>query len=275
VWDEPTTTLLSVDLLAGRLLRTDLTGETRVVAQLDEPLGFVSPGPDGRLVAGTQTGLGLLDPENGSFELALPIEPDRPDFRINDGHCDRQGRLWLGTMSDRAHDGGRVYRIDPGWTIGFTREGMRLPNGFAWSVDGERMYLADSAAGQVEIFDYDISSGRPGTLRNVITIPEDEGQPDGMVLDETDCLWVATWHGGTLRRYDRDGGLLEVISVGTPIVASCAFGGPLRTTLFITTAFYGLPAQERERAPLAGALMHVETNARGVPVEAYRLHREW
>lgn len=274
VWDARTETLLSVDLLAGRLLRTDLSGGTQVVAQLDEPLGFVAPGPGDRLVAGTRSGVGLLDPAAGSFELALPIERDRPEYRINDGQCDRQGRLWLGTMCDRDPRAGRIHRIDPDWTVGFTRGDMLLPNGLAWSLDGETMYLADSTAGRVEIFDYDTDDGRPRGLRNVITIPSDEGQPDGMVVDEADCLWVATWRGGTLRRYDADGRLLDEFDVGVPIVASCAFGGSTLSTLFITTAFYGLTEEERRRAPLAGALMRAETTVRGGPVDGYRLRSE-
>ena len=50
------------------------------------------------------------------------------------------------------------------------------------------------------------------------------------------CIWVAFWLGSRVCRYAPDGELLGVVDVPTPLVTSCAFGGPALDDLYITTA---------------------------------------
>ena len=63
-----------------------------------------------------------------------------------------------------------------------------------------------------------------------------DGLPDGMAIDEEDGLWVALWGGGAVHRYDAAGRLDLVVNLPVTNVTACAFGGPERRTLFLTTS---------------------------------------
>jgi sugar lactone lactonase YvrE len=55
----------------------------------------------GSWVAGMESGFFQLHPHNdGSLdsERLASVEHSRPDMRLNDGRCDRQGRFWAGSM---------------------------------------------------------------------------------------------------------------------------------------------------------------------------------
>jgi sugar lactone lactonase YvrE len=269
LWDAARSALLWVDLLVGELHAINAAGGDTVLAVLDEPLGFVVPLAGGGLVAGTRSGVGLID-RDGRFELKLAIEPDRPSFRINDGKCDPRGRLWLGTMSDEDPVDGRLYRIDPGWRIGHVRTDLRLPNGMAWDRAGSTMWLADSAAGRIEVWDYDLDEGSPIRCRTVIDLSSERGQPDGMAIDTDGCVWVALWGGGAVRRYAPDGRRLDERQMPAPLVASCAFGGESLSDLYVTSARYRMSPDELSQHPRSGSLFRLQVGCQGLPADEYR-----
>jgi len=269
LWDAERGVLVWVDLLAGELRATSPVGEEAVLISLDEPLGFVAPLAGGGLVAGTRSGVGIVDRDSG-FELKVAIEPERPAFRINDGKCDPLGRLWLGTMSDADPVDGRLYRVDRGWEIGYVREGVRLPNGMAWDGAGTTMFLADSAARSIEVWDYDLDEGCPTHRRTIIDLALESGQPDGMAIDTDGCVWVALWGGGAIRRYAPDGRCLAERSVPAPLTASCAFGGASFADLFLTSARYRMSDEQLARYPLSGSLFRTQVGCKGLPADEYR-----
>ena len=39
----------------------------------------------------------------------------------------------------------------------------------------------------------------------LVQIAQGDGYPDGIVLDSDECLWVALWDGGCVRRYSPQG----------------------------------------------------------------------
>lgn len=70
-------------------------------------------------------------------------------MRFNDGRCDRQGRFWAGSMlMDMAAGApvGAMYRYNAGQTEPLTAQlqGFIVPNGLAFSPDGNTLYLSDS-----------------------------------------------------------------------------------------------------------------------------------
>ena len=91
----------------------------------------------------------------------------------------------------------------------------------------------------------------------------EHGFPDGMTLDDEGCLWVAVWGGSAVHRYAPTGELLAVVEVDAPQVSSCAFGGPQRRTLFVTTSQEDYDERESDAHPNAGRLFAVELDATG------------
>ena len=114
-----------------------------------------------------------------------------------------------------------------------------------------------------------------------------EGIPDGMCVDSDGNLWVATFDAGKVRhkqsdilyrhftRYDYDfdqvirvnpttGKLIDQIDLPSPKITSVAFGGPNLDNLYVTSANYGMSADEIARTG-AGSLYKVTgTGAKGL-----------
>ncbi|CAN0586013.1 unnamed protein product, partial [Ectocarpus sp. 12 AP-2014] len=96
-----------------------------------------------------------------------------------------------------------------------------------------------------------------------VQVAKGEGYPDGLAIDDEDCLWVALYAGHAVRRYDPNGKLLEQIDLPCSNVTKPAFGGKDRSTLFVTTAAAGLNEQEKLNQPEAGNLYAIELDVAG------------
>ena len=88
-----------------------------------------------------------------------------------------------------------------------------------------------------------------------------------MTIDETGGLWVAMYGGWAVRRFDPDGTPSEVVELPTRDVTCAAFGGPDRTTLYITTSRDGWGDEHAE--PEAGSVFALETDVRGAAQHVY------
>uniref|UniRef100_UPI0022E9FD08 SMP-30/gluconolactonase/LRE family protein n=1 Tax=Pedococcus sp. 5OH_020 TaxID=2989814 RepID=UPI0022E9FD08 len=125
------------------------------------------------------------------------------------------------------------------------------------------MYLTDSARGVVFRYDLD-DDGRLGG--RTVFLDVEDGQPDGMTVDDGVGLWVAIWGAGQVRRYDSEGQLRESFTLPASQPTSPCLAG---SRLFITTALYGLsPAQ----AGQSGAVFAVDVTETAPPAAAY-VHR--
>lgn len=246
--------LLWIDILGARLHTYDPVSGHRSVRVLDQHIGAVKPRAGGGLVLNLRDGVALLDPDD-SFRW-LHHEP-LPGRRANDAAVAPDGSLWAGTMRyDEAPGGGTLSRITGDGTHRTVLDDVAVSNGTGWSPDGRLMYYIDSPTRRVDVFDHE--SGRLSGRRPFVEIEDGAGFPDGLTVDADGCVWVALWDGGAVRRYTPDGTLDHVITLPTPRVTACAFGGPDLTDLYITTARVGLDAPH----PVAGSLLVVPGAAR-------------
>jgi len=105
-------------------------------------------------------------------------------------------------MAADYHDGGgALYRLDRHGRSELVVPGLTIPNGPAWSPDGSSMYVVDSRLGSVQEFAFDGERGMLSDRRTVITIPRDDGYPDGLTVDAAGDLWIALYRGGCVQRY--------------------------------------------------------------------------
>jgi gluconolactonase len=127
-----------------------------------------------------------------------------------------------------------VFRVAPGGAITAERRGAlaERPNGIALSPDETRLYVGDSEADLVRV--YDVAGS--GALSNPRTFATPAG-PDGMAVDAAGNLFVAAAQG--VQVYAPAGTLWGTITVPMQ-PANVAFGGPDARTLLITarTAVY-------------------------------------
>jgi sugar lactone lactonase YvrE len=220
-WDAVAQRLLWVDIKRGELHVWD--GVDRAV-ELGTLIGSATPTDSGEILVALADRLALVG-EAGLRDLVS--FPHGPALRANDGACDREGRLWIGTMMIDESPGGALYRYDG--ALERVLDGVGMSNGIGWSPDGTRMYYIDSLAHRVDVFDYD---GDISNRRRFVAFG-DEGTPDGLAVDDEGGVWVAFWGGHSVRRYDAAGVETELVSLPAKNVTACCFR---ESTLVITTA---------------------------------------
>jgi sugar lactone lactonase YvrE len=222
-WDAATGTLLFVDIERCTMFRWD--GSSLETRRFDERVGCLAPTVDGDVVVGLASRVAIA-----STGETLARFPHGPDVRANDGACDPDGRLWIGTMQlDERPGAAALYRLD-GDRLVEQLGGLTISNGLGWSADRSRLWFVDTPTQRIVEFAYD---GELGAQRTFAEIDEADGSPDGLTVDDEDCVWVALWGGSAVRRYTPDGELDRVIGVPATNPTSCAIGG---TTLYVTTA---------------------------------------
>jgi len=83
--------------------------------------------------------------------------------------------------------------------------------------------------------------------------------------DADGCPWVALWDGAAVHRHTPDGRRERRIAPPVSRPTSCAFGGRDRTTLFVTSARYGLDDRRLAAEPHAGAVLALAAGMAGTP----------
>ncbi|WP_047528219.1 SMP-30/gluconolactonase/LRE family protein [Pseudomonas sp. 11/12A] len=272
VWVGEENALYWVDIPAGGLQRWSADTGQVSAWKTPEMLACIARRADGSWVAGMESGFFQLRPHNdGSLdsEPLAGIDHSRPDMRLNDGRCDRQGRFWAGSMvldmgANAAE--GRLYRYSAGQRSPLDAQlnGFIVPNGLGFSPDGRTMYLSDShpAVQQIWAFDYDIDSGTPSNRRLFVDMNHYAGRPDGAAVDAEGGYWICANDAGLIHRFTPDGRLDRSLAVPVKKPSMCAFGGSRLDTLFVTSI---RPADDHDDQSLAGGVFALNPGVKGLP----------
>ncbi|HEX5057385.1 MAG TPA: SMP-30/gluconolactonase/LRE family protein [Gammaproteobacteria bacterium] len=277
LWDELGQAFYWTDILGRKLYRYRPDNDR--LEHWDTPqrlcsFGFVA-GDDAALIAAFESGIALYQPASRSLEWLARPEADVRGTRFNDGRVDRQGRFWSGTMIEDklAIDAqakprtASLYRVTSG-ACAQVADGLRITNSLCWSLDSRRLYLADSPAYTIYVYDFDAATGLPAN-RRIFAQNKAPIEPDGSCIDAEDHLWNAQWRGGKVTRYRPDGVIdTEVLLPVTQPTCVC-FGGPELNWLAVTSAHVELSVSERKQQPLAGALFIFETPYKGLYESRY------
>ena len=264
VWDEVEGCLWWVDILEGRIHRTDAASAEDRSFSVGQSVGAVAPRKSGGLVAAVRDGFATVDLRSGRLDLVANLQDAEGRLRMNDGKVDPAGRFWAGMMAQNHRPGaGTLYRLDPDLRVTPMVRGTSISNGLDWSPDGRMLYYIDSTTRRVDRFAFDLDSGTIADRTTLIPIREGGGWPDGMCVDGEGFLWVALWEGWGVERYAPDGRLDRRVEVPAAQASSCAFGGPDLELLFITTAQEGFPPGGLPDQPHAGGLFVCRPGVRG------------
>lgn len=159
-------------------------------------------------------------------------------MRFNDGAVDSRGRFWAGSMTDPEvkidiEPEGTLYRMDSDLSIRAMVHGVNTPNGLGWNSADTKMFWTDSELQTIYVFDFDAPSGNISNQRIFYKFDFGPGvNPDGLCIDEEDCIWTAVWKGGKVLRLSPKAVIIAEVHIPTPLVTCPVFVG---TKLLITT----------------------------------------
>lgn len=271
-WDYESEQLFWVDIEAGVLhCHYDKTKENSNW-HLEEMVGAVVPSGKKTLILALETGIASFNYKTIDIQPMAVLENSDPNLRFNDGKCDPNGNLWIGTMHKNLKSGyGNLFKVGHDLQVTLQIKNTSISNGMAWSPDKTKFYYIDTAVYEVWQYDFDavkaeISNGKP-----IFKIPESYGGADGMTIDQEGMLWIAHWGGGCVRRWNPNTAeVLAKIEVDAPHVTSCCFGGKDLKTLYITTARSGMSENNLKLYPHSGGLFCYKTDIGGFKVNSFK-----
>lgn len=258
-----------VDMLAGDIceLADDLSVQRHHVGTV---AAMIRPRRQpGTVVAGERSIL-VSDSDNLDAPLTeiVTLFHD-PSIRLNEGACDPSGNLLIGSMAyDERPGTGILYCVqavegehsDPLTVL----TDVTISNGLDWSPDDHRAYYVDTPTQTIDIFDWNCDQGL--TNRRPFARVPGPGAPDGLTIDVEGGVWVASFGGGCVHRFDANGRLDCTVEIPVRQVTAVTFAGPDLERLIITTSRHGLG---EDVEPSAGALFTAQPGVRGVPVREF------
>ncbi len=195
------------------------------------------------------------------------IAHPRPGMRLNDGRCDRQGRFWVGSMVMNmalATAAGQLYRLDADGMSSIPLDPLVVPNGLAFSPNGDTLYLSDSHPSVRKIWAFKLhADGKLSDRRLFVDMGLHPGRPDGAAVDTDGCYWTCANDAGLVHRFTPAGVLDRSIAVPVSKPSMCAFGGANMDELFITSI--RPPSPPPGEVELAGATFVCRPGAQGLP----------
>lgn len=274
VWVPEENALYWVDIPHGGLQRWSAQSGEVQRWNADTMLACIARTETGGWVAGMESGFFLLTPRAGGHldtQLLAGVEHPRPDMRMNDGRCDRQGRFWAGSMVlDMGANAaaGILYRYAGDGAAHAQLDGFITLNGLAFSPDGRTMYVSDShpLVQQIWAFDYDVDSGTPSNRRVFVDMHNHLGRPDGAAVDADGCYWICANDAGLIHRFTPEGRLDRSLSVPVKKPTMCAFGGSRLETLFVTSI-----RDDQGPQSLAGGVFALNPGVTGLPEPTFAL----
>jgi L-arabinonolactonase len=199
------------------------------------------------------------------------VNPEKQGSRLNDGRVDRTGSRYIcgGFNGDQDQITMQLFQVqqqrDDGKLVHEAiKDGIMVTNAICWTLDGSRMFLADSARKEIHSYAYDGSGegGHPLLSDEKLLMKHDpsakDSFPDGACVDSEGYLWNAIYNKGDpstgrVQRIHPDTGdvvYTVLLPDNTSQVTCCCFGGAQLDVLFITTASNGKESDQ----PHAGAL---------------------
>ncbi|XP_050501744.1 regucalcin-like isoform X3 [Diabrotica virgifera virgifera] len=191
---------------------------------------------------------------------------------INDGKCDKMGRLWAGTIGgspktiDEIKPGiGTLYSFSNNTTTPHLTK-VGISNGMAFDHKRGKMYYIDSLSFKVDQYDFDIIEGKISNMKTIFTITNQEYLCDGMTLDADGNIWLAVF--GSSKVYQIDASkpetVLRVVELPAAQITSVAFGGLNLDELYVTSAHF----TDRPTGESPGSVFRVTgLNVKGVPAD--------
>ena len=243
------------DVTLGGVYRRAPDGAVTTVVPKRRGVGGIALHAGGGLVI---SGRDVCHVKNGATRILL----ERPEGvgGFNDLFVDAAGRVLVGSLRSnpfdlrREREAGECWRIDGEGKSAVLYDGVGLSNGIGFSPDGRTLYHSDTAAGAVLAHDV----APDGSVANRRVFAECDA-PDGLAVDAAGGVWVASYGGGRLVRFDPAGRAERRVEVPAKLVSSCCFGGDDLRDLVVTSQ------DNREAPERRGSIFRLRIELPGLP----------
>src|SRR4051812_20763286 len=240
-------TLLFSDVLGGGIYRLAGNGEVMTVVPKRRGVGGLALHADGGVVC---SGRDVVQVRDGTTRTILHVDGVAG---WNDLCADRAGRVYAGALRFAVFDPAAVEVPGELWCVDHDVGPQVLfddvvhANGVALAPDERTIYLSDTRARRIIVFDVDRQ-----TRSDIDAAPY--GHPDGMAVDELGGVWVALVSGG-IGRFTPDGTLDRRLEPPSDVTTSLCFDGPY---LYVTTGGH------REYPELRGCVLRTRLDVPGL-----------
>ncbi len=258
---DPDGNLFFSDVTNGGVYRRAPDGDITTVVPKRRGVGGIALHANGGVVI---SGRNVCHVKDGETRVVFE-QDDVGGF--NDLYADAAGRVLVGSLRSGPFDEdagtvtGDLWRIDGDGGATALYGEVKLSNGIGFSPDGGRLYHSDSIGECIIVHDVD----GEGRVANRGAIAVERGAPDGLAVDESGCIWTASYGGGCALRYTPDGVLDATIEVPAVQVTSLCFGGDDRRDLYIVTA------DNTDDAGLGGTILQTRTEVAGLDAPLARI----
>ncbi|HEY5207482.1 MAG TPA: SMP-30/gluconolactonase/LRE family protein [Roseiarcus sp.] len=247
------------DFYAKAVKSASPRGDVRVEVEIDDLPSGIGWTPDGSLLVVSMVKRQVLrrTPDGG-----ISVHADLSkiaSFHCNDMIVDSMGGAYVGNfgfdlhedMAKRGdaaviadHPTAKLARISPNGAVSVAAESMHFPNGCVITPDGKTLIVAETLGGCLTAFAIEPDGNLSGRRVFAQTWPR---VPDGIALDASGAVWVASALTPECVRIGEGGAVLETVATSQNCFA-CMLGGEDGRTLFMMTAPTSL-ASEAAAAP--------------------------
>lgn len=265
VWD-PARGLIYSDVINGGVFCLDRDDKVSTVIEHRRGIGGMALHENGGIVVSGRN-IALKPADGGATQVIF--EGGEGEVGFNDITTDAAGRIYAGSLTfspvgggDATPTPGQLYCIDLDGSARVVGTDVMLTNGLAFSPDGKTLYHSESRRNRVRAYDV-AEDGGLSPERTFATV--NAGTPDGLVVSEDGCVWVASADGGCVDAFNPDGSQKQSIPVALPMVTSVCFGGDDLRDLYIVTGSRGADKEN------AGSVFRMRTEVPGLPVAPARV----
>jgi gluconolactonase len=202
------------DAAGGGVYRWTEDGVATVVPKR-RGVGGLALHADGGIVISGRTLIHVRDGE--TRELFAP----EGALGLNDLTTDAEGRVLVGTlrMNWAEPQAGRPGEV---WRIGLDEkqqvvDGIQYPNGMAFSPDGQTLYVADFVGACVHAVN--VTLWQPRVFAKL-----EKGSADGLAVDTSGRVWVATGPGDSFDVFNPAGDLVDRVTPPQKFAVTLCFG---------------------------------------------------
>lgn len=136
-WDYHKNILYWVDIENQTLHIYTPNTKTNKELKMPSRIGTVVPSEEkNQVVVALEDGIYMVNTITEKINLLSDIEANNDENRFNDGKCDPNGNLWVGSMHlTQTHPNANLYKIDEFGNAYTMKDSVTISNGIVWTKD--------------------------------------------------------------------------------------------------------------------------------------------